>query len=103
MIVIALIGFWFYNTANKIELNNKYLWVIIGIASYFVPQFIAGVIIGLTAPSLLNEEGLLYIIGLAVGIIGAVIAHQLMLAYSRKKEAPQEADYEVLDDDILKP
>lgn len=98
MIVLIIIGVLFYNYANSNNIN-KVLWVIVGLLSYFVPQLIVGVIIGLIAPQMVNDTVSLTIIGIAVGIIGAIIAYQVMVSYS-KKEKIIPVDDSLLDSDL---
>ncbi len=57
---------------------NRYLWGTIGILSYFAMQIIAGVIIALTIPDLLNEQGALIAIDLCSGLIGVGIAYFIL-------------------------
>jgi uncharacterized membrane protein YeaQ/YmgE (transglycosylase-associated protein family) len=98
MIVLLVIGILFYNYAKRNNIN-KAVWVIVGLLSYFVPQLIVGVIIGLVAPQMVNDKGMLTIIGIAVGAIGAIIAYQIMVNYA-KKEKIKVVDDSLLDSDL---
>jgi len=98
MIVLLIIGIVFYNYANRNNIN-KAIWVIVGLASYFVPQLIVGVVIGLTNPQMLNERGVITIIGIAVGIVGAMIGYQIMVNYA-KKEKEKIVDDNLIDSDF---
>ncbi len=98
MIVLIIIGVVFYNFAKSNKIN-KAAWVIIGLVSYFVPQLLVGIVIGFTAPQMINERGALTIIGIAVGLIGAVIAYQVMVNYAKKAKI-KEVDDSLLDSEL---
>ena len=98
MIVLLIIGVVFYNYANRNNIN-KGAWVLVGLASYFVPQLIAGVVIGISNPQMLNERGALTIIGIAVGAVGAIIGYQIMVNYA-KKEKQKIVDDNLIDSDF---
>ena len=88
MLGIALligIGSVFYRFADKNNLN-KILWMILGVASYFIAQFIAGLVIGLTNPSLLQETITVVVISLITGLIGAVITWFIMQNVAKNKK-----------------
>jgi len=98
VIVLIIIGIVFYNYAKSSNINQA-VWVLIGLASYFVPQVIVGVVIALVAPHMVNERGMLTIIGIAVGLIGAVIAYQVMVNYAKKAKI-KEVDDSLLDSEL---
>ena len=65
---------------------NRYVWGTIGIASYFITQLIAGLIIGVTNPELLSDRGSVTIIGLITGFMGVGIAYFILHRMPVKQE-----------------
>lgn len=99
MIALVVIGIIFYNYAKSCSINNT-VWVLIGLASYFIPQVIVGVVIALVAPQMLKEEVGLNILGMAVGIIGSIITYQIMIKYATNNAIKKEVDETLLDSDL---
>ncbi len=99
MIALVVVGIVFYNYAKKCSINNT-VWVLIGLASYFIPQVIVGVLILLMAPQMVNDRGMLTIIGIASGILGSIIAYQIMVKYATNNTIKKEGDETLLDNDL---
>lgn len=74
--------------------RNRYLWGFIGIASYFLMQVLAGIIMRLTNPDWLNNQGILTGIGLASGFVGVGIAYYFLHNLS---DPIEETDADLLD------
>ncbi len=67
--------------------RNRYVWGAIGVVSYFVAQLIAGMVIGLTKPELLQNRGSLSIISIVAGLIGVGIAFFILKRMPNPTEA----------------
>lgn len=81
---------------------NPWLWAVIGLLSYLGSQFIAGVIIGLSKPELLDKEGLIMIIGIVVSIVAVIIAWLIMEHQGKiKKEVKRTTNADILDDNFF--
>lgn len=86
MIAAIIIGVWFYRLADTNKLN-KVLWPIVGIVSFILGQFIAGMVIGLTSPSSINDQGTLIIGGLIGGALGTLVAYLIIQSQIKSQKA----------------
>jgi hypothetical protein len=75
--------------------RNRYLWGTIGVLSYFLTQFVAGVIVNLINPELLVNKASLYIISMLSGFSGVGIAYTIL------NRLPDLAEESLADDNIL--
>lgn len=99
LLVISTVAFW--QRAKSLNLN-PWLWAVIGLLSYLGSQFIAGVIIGLSNPELLDKEGLIMIIGIVVSIIALIIAWLIMERQGKiKKEVKSKSNADILDENFF--
>jgi phage shock protein PspC (stress-responsive transcriptional regulator) len=99
LLIISIVGFW---QRAKILNLNPWLWTVIALLSYLGSQFIAGVIIGLSNPELLDKEGLIMIIGIVVSIIALIIAWLIMERQGKiKKEVKSKSNADILDDNFF--
>lgn len=99
MILAAIIGVLFYRAAVQHELN-KALWVIIGILSYFAGQFIAGFIIGIVSPGLLDDKLSIIVVGLISGIIAVGVTYWMLLNTAKKNVIQKEKEQKDLIDNF---
>lgn len=102
MILLILAVFAFYRGAEKRNLT-PWLWAVIGVASYFAGPFITGLIIGLTDPYSLYDEGVINIYAIISVIAGLIIAYVVMVIVGdnkAKKKKKQEEDSTLLDDNF---
>jgi Na+-driven multidrug efflux pump len=96
LIFIYFIGRAFYRLALEYG-KSKWLWPILGVASYYIFGFLFGVIIALLDLMwILDNDGLVMLIGLGAGIGGTIILYRV-LNHVWKKEALNKADIEILD------
>lgn len=86
MIAAIIIDVWFYRLADTNNLN-KVLWPIVGIVSFILGQFLAGMVVGLTSPSSINDQGVLIVAGLIGGALGTVIAYLIIQGEIKKQKA----------------
>lgn len=99
LLVISTVAFW--QRAKSLNLN-PWLWAVIGFLSYLGSQFIAGIVIGLSKPELLDKEGLIMIIGIVVSIVAVIIAWLIMERQGKiKKEAKSTSNADILDDNFF--
>lgn len=84
MIIVALIGFGFYSAAKSRGMNTI-LWTILGIASYFLGQVIAGFFIGFTNPQMLNDDLSLTVVGLISGLVAVLLTFLIMVSVNNQK------------------
>jgi len=95
IIILIAIGSGFYKYADSHNLPYKIMWTILGPASYYIAQFLFGIVIALAMPSLLDSTGQLLIIGLVTGFAGVGITYWIM---TRQNAKPKTTGH---DDDIL--
>ena len=99
ILILFGIGSFFYKYAQKNDLN-KILWPIIGLGSYFLAQAIAGVIIGISSPNMLDDTATITIIGLVTGFVGVLISGGIMYAVANKKSQEKiDINSDLIDDD----
>lgn len=107
ILLLVAVGFWFNKMGQNHGGAKPWVWVISGIGSYFVGQIIAGLIIGIFAPDMLDDILTLILIGLVTGFAGVFIARQLLINYAKKnqtnKKSPDVIDdqEDVIFDDLL--
>jgi len=97
MILLILFGVWFYNLAKKNNLNAV-LWAIIGAGSYIVGQLLAGVVVGMFAPSMINDDVALIVIGLFSGLGAVLIAYLFLQQAINNKKQSVTIDDKIIDD-----
>jgi len=95
MIAILIIAGLFYKQALNLGLN-KYLWPILAVVSYFVFQLLAGFVIGIVKPSLLEDNLTIMGLGVLAGVIGVAILYFIMKKESVKQKAKSK-DADLLD------
>jgi len=102
MILIVIIAVLFYRAAGKRNLS-PWLWTILGAGSYFVGQFMAGIILGLTNSAVLMGDDLQLIgVALIAGLIAITITYFIMEAVAKnKKQKKDVVDENLLDDRYL--
>lgn len=99
MILAAIIGVLFYRGAVQHEVN-KVLWLFIGVFAFFAGQFIAGFVIGLVSPGLLDDFMTLLVVGLVSGVAAAGIAYWIMLNTAKKNAIQKENEKKNLIDNF---
>jgi hypothetical protein len=100
MILLILAAIGFYRGAEKRNMIG-WLWAVIGVASYFTGPFLAGIIIGLTDPYTLYDEGTLNIYGIISAIASLIVAYIILVIVGdrkQKKKEKQDEDSTLLDD-----
>lgn len=101
MIILIIIGIAFWRMAQAKELN-AILWTVIAVASYFVAQLLAGFCIGLLNPYLLDNYGVVFVIGLSSGLFGVLLVWLAMNAAAKKNAEIKTDEFsDVLDDEYL--
>jgi hypothetical protein len=81
--------------------RNRYLWGTIGVVSYFLSNIIAGVIIAMTRPEWLENQGVIMTLDLTSGFLGIVIAYLILKKLPDPTENP-DLDNNLLDSQIDK-
>lgn len=89
MIIVALIGFGFYRAAKSRGMH-AILWTILGIASYFLGQVIAGFYIGFTNPQMLNDDLSITVAGLFSGLGAVLLTFLIMVGVDNQKNRLKE-------------
>src|SRR5688572_13330360 len=103
MILLVLAAFAFYRGAEKRNLT-PWLWAVIGVASYFAGPFIAGIIIGLTDPYSLYDDGIINMYAIVSVLVSLIIAYVIMVLVGERKakaKLKREEDMSLLDDDAF--
>lgn len=92
LLLIYFIGKAFYTLAFDYN-RNKWLFAVLGIASYYVGTFLAGIILGIIA-LLVNSDFpntlpsiLLGLIGLPFGLLFCWIFYKILISVWEKKDA----------------
>ncbi len=94
-------GFAFYKYAKEHNLL-AWLWAIIPALAYFAGAFVAGIIIALVAPEILNEQILLTVIALFSGALFVGIAYFIMTKVASNKQQNQDSfQSDLLDDEMV--
>lgn len=88
----------FYNLAKNNGLT-AWVWAVLAIVGYLGGAFIVGLIIGLVAPELLEDQIILTLLGLAAGGIGILIIYLILRMKIKQKES-EISDAEVLDNEF---
>jgi len=98
MILLVIVASLFYRTANK-KMLNGILWSVLAVLTWFGSQFIAGLIIGLTNPRMLDNDGGLILWGIVASVAGTVGLYVLMEMAAKKKldQKPGHND-DIMDD-----
>ena len=81
---------------NKGKIFTLVLWAVLAIVSYFVGAVVIGVIIGLVAPEMINDQITLMFLGLLSGSFGIVTAYFIMRQTAKNKI--NSNDSEIIDD-----
>ena len=104
IILIILIGRYFYRLAESNQ-KNGWLSAILGIASYYLGTFAAGIAIGYyniystSAPIDTENTLMLAIIALPFGILAAWICSLIMLQVWKRTK--KHSDENILDEDMI--
>jgi len=101
LIVLAIlfaVGSKFSNYAKRNKLN-PILWGILGPASYFIGQFVLGLIVSTILPDFLLEEMNLIIFALFSGIATVIFTYQIMVREGKKVKTIK-TDSDILDQDF---
>lgn len=88
----------FYNLAKNSGLT-AWVWAVMAIVGYLGGAFIVGLIIGLVAPDLLNDQIILTLLGLAAGGIGILVVYIILKNRINQKEN-ELTDTDILDDNL---
>jgi len=96
LIFIYFIGRAFFRLAEEHN-RLKWLWAVLGVVSYYVFSFIAGLLMAVIDLSwTIQNEGLSILIGVGLGI-GLTIALYHLLRHNWKKNVVVETDVDILD------
>lgn len=98
ILILIGIGFWFSKMAQNHGGAKPWVWVVSGIGSYFLGQLIAGFIIGLVAPQMLDEMLTLILVGLITGILGVFVARQILITHAKNNGGKKPSSPNILDD-----
>lgn len=102
MIVLILIGSLFLGLARKNNLN-KFVWLALGIAAYFVGQILGQFVLELTHPMGVYSMTTIYGYTLGGGVIFVIVVWGIMQSVIRKKKAEKNLeDDNLLDNTYLK-
>ncbi|MEO9532973.1 MAG: hypothetical protein ABJG68_15575 [Crocinitomicaceae bacterium] len=96
MILLIIVASLFYRSAKKRALNGA-LWGFLAVLTWFGSQVIAGVIIGLSNPMLLDSDAALTMWGLVASIAGSIGLFVLLEMTAKKKSNKVKA----ISDDIM--
>jgi drug/metabolite transporter (DMT)-like permease len=100
LIIVILVAI--ATTFSKLAFDknlNRYLWGTIGVVSYFLAQFLGGIIISAINPEILQDSGANIGYALLLGFIGVGIAYFFL----HKMPYPDDTivdDSDLLDDKI---
>ncbi len=96
LIFIYFIGRAFLRLATE-HGKSKWLWSVLGVASYYIFGFLFGVIIALLDLMwVLENDGLVMLIGLGTSIGGTIVLYRI-LNHVWKREAISNPHGEILD------
>ena len=95
--ILFAIGSGFYKSAKKKGLNAG-LYAFLSIVFWFGPQLIAGLILGVVYPEIMDDIGLLLIVGLGSSVIGIIILAIIMNNAAKKKTEVVRTNDEIMDD-----
>ncbi len=99
LLVLVLIGIGALMNSSAQKYNGTpWIWIISGIGAYFVGQLVAGFIIGLIDPYLLEDIVVLLIVGLLSGFGGVFLVRYLFISYAKKNNKSVENSIDILDD-----
>jgi uncharacterized membrane protein len=79
--------------------RNRVFWGVTGVVSYFLTQFIAGMIIVLINPELLTDGTIVMILNLVFGFLGVGIAYFILNRLPDLREV-QDTDTDLLDSNL---
>jgi drug/metabolite transporter (DMT)-like permease len=80
--------------------RSRGLWATIGIISYFLMQFVAGVFIFMMMPELLSDDASVLILNLVTGFGGVGIAYYILHRLPDLREEIQAIDDDLLDSNL---
>jgi hypothetical protein len=98
MLLLIIAAYVFYRGAEKRNMI-PWLWAVIGVLSYFAGPFLAGIIIGLTDPYSLYDEGAINFYAIISVFVGLIIAYVTMVLIGNNKESKSKKV--LLDDSLL--
>lgn len=104
ILLLIFLGRAFYKLAFDYEKDNKWLYPVLAIVTFYAGTFIAGLVIGLIylvngSPVDTLDEFLLTIIGIAVGACFCWGLYAI-LKYNWEKNAKLNPNSNILDDDL---
>lgn len=100
MIVLLIIAAILYGNARR-NGQNQILWPVIGIASYFLGQFVGGFLL-LGKGSMNFSYGDAVIYQLAGGVIAVIIVGVIMQVLANNEKAlSRKSDKEIIDDEFI--
>ena len=102
MLILILAAYLFYRGAEKRKMI-PWLWSVIAVASYFAGPTIAGLIIGLTDPYSLYDDGVINIYAIISAFAGLIIAYVVLVIVGdrkAKRAEKQKEDSALLDDTL---
>ncbi|MBL7816317.1 MAG: hypothetical protein JNL70_14955 [Saprospiraceae bacterium] len=91
--ILAGIATTFARTAFGKD-RSRFVWGFIGVASYFLMQVVAGIVIRFINPDWLTNQGILIGVSLLSGFIGVGIAYYILYNLS---DPIEETDADLLD------
>ena len=97
MIALLIVAGGLYGLAKKRNLNAV-LWAIIGVLAWFGGQFIGGMILGLTDPGSIDDDGALLAYGLGGAVLTSILAFVALELVYRNKQNNQPSEEEIMDD-----
>ncbi len=79
LVIVIIIGIATTFSRLAFDKNlNRYLWGTIGVVSYYLAQFIGGIIINEINPELLQDKGALVGYALLLGFMGVGVAYFIL-------------------------
>ena len=100
VLVLLIVGLFaaFYKLADSHD-RNGWIYGGIGPVTWFGTQFIAGILIGITAPQLLSDSMNVLIIGMGTGLVGTIVCYMLIKSHFDKnpKKSNRYKNEDILD------
>lgn len=105
LILIYFIGRQFYDLANDFQ-RNRWLFAVLGVVSFYLGTFVAGLIIGVLSnyyeffSDLLTQNQLvLGFASLPIGLLFCWGLHQLLKNNWKKRKEDSFGDFEIIDNE----
>ena len=100
LLILLVVGLFsaFYKLADSHD-RNGWIYGGIGPVTWFGTQFIAGILIGITAPQLLSDSMNVLIIGMGTGLVGTIVCYMLIKSHFDKnpKKSNKYKNEDILD------